>query len=146
MPRSQAPYRVSLADLGPSALRQAVEQVGAQQPKRNKYGAKPTYADGMRFHSKAEAERWQVLSLKQRMGLISDLTRQVEMPLVINGTKIGKFTADFTYREAGELVVEDSKGFYDTAARLRIKVAEACYGIKVRITGAAAKPRKKRAA
>lgn len=117
-----------------------------QAPSRNKYRAVPTYVDGMRFDSKAEARRWGELRLMQMAGLISDLQRQVEMPLVVNGVKVGVYTADFVYRENGEIVTEDVKGVIDTAARLRIKVAEACYGIKVRITGAAAKPRKRRAA
>lgn len=105
----------------------------------NKYRAKPVTLDGMRFASKAEAKRWSELRIKQMAGMISELKRQVTMPLTINGVDCGVYTADFSYVEKGELVIEESKGYFDTASKLRIKIVEALYGIKVRITGAAAK-------
>lgn len=105
----------------------------------SKYRAVPTVVDGIRFDSKAESRRWCELRIAQMAGRISGLERQVPWPIEINGVKVGVYTCDFTYREGDEFVVEDVKGFFDPAAKLRIKIVEALYGIKVRITGASKK-------
>ncbi len=101
----------------------------------------------MRFHSKAEAERWKGLKLLERVGRISELKRQVVFPLVINGRAVllrskgypngrkAKYTADFTYMEMGILVAEDSKGYDQPESRFRRAVAEAVYHMQIRITG-----------
>ncbi|MEP0454477.1 MAG: DUF1064 domain-containing protein, partial [Roseibium sp.] len=52
------------------------------QPKSQKYGAQRTVVDGVTFDSKKEAARWAQLCLLQRAGQISDLKRQVVVPLV----------------------------------------------------------------
>lgn len=77
----------------------------------NKFHAIPTTtADGIRHDSKAEASRWDTLKLRERAGEISDLQRQVEFPLLVNGIQIGKYKCDFLYRENGGRVIEDVKG------------------------------------
>jgi hypothetical protein len=55
----------------------------------------------MRFDSKAEARQWEVLKLRQRLGEISDLQRQVTFPLEVNGLLVCSYRADMTWRENG---------------------------------------------
>lgn len=83
----------------------------------NKYGAKKTTRDGIEFDSKMEADRYRMLMLLERAGEISELTLQPAFVLVEPFTKMGKkksginYTADFMYKEDGQTIVEDVKGF-----------------------------------
>ena len=102
-------------------------------PNKSKYGAKKqtiTNSDGsvITFDSKKEMQRFVELRYMEQAGLISDLQRQVKFVLipaqrepdtvgkrggVIKGRLIEHecaYIADFTYRQDGELVVEDAKG------------------------------------
>ena len=46
----------------------------------------------------------------QMKKLISDLETQPVFPLLVNGIKIGRYTADFKYKnQDGEVVIEDVK-------------------------------------
>ncbi len=79
--------------------------------RRNKYGNKKTELDGIVFDSKKEASRWAELVMLEKVGLISDLQRQVPFEIV---PKVGKdraryYIADFTYMQAGKKVIEDVK-------------------------------------
>lgn len=92
----------------------------------NKYRAKPTTVDGIRFDSGAEARRYAQLKLLARAGIVTDLELQPRFEL--RGTKgglIGHFKADFRYRERGAVVIEDVKSpatARNTAYRLRVKL------------------------
>lgn len=83
----------------------------------NKYGAKKTVKDGITFDSMMEAERYRMLTLLERGGAISELTLQPVFQLVEPFTKMGKkkrgikYTADFMYKQDGQTIVEDVKGF-----------------------------------
>jgi hypothetical protein len=67
--------------------------------------------DGLTFASKQEARRWQELHLLARAGALTDLRRQVRLPLHAHGgALVGHYVADFVYREGGETVIEDVKG------------------------------------
>lgn len=107
-------------------------------------------ATGDHFDSKSEYKRWLELKLLERGGVISELRRQVPFPLSVghsavlirsprypNGRHV-KIVLDFMYMEAGESVVEDSKGVWTSDAKLKVAFFEAQYGKRVRITGAAA--------
>lgn len=80
-----------------------------------KYRSTPTELDGIKFDSKAEANRYAQLKLMVRAALISDLQLQVKFQLLpeqhLNGhrEKAVFYIADFAYRRQGELVVEDVK-------------------------------------
>jgi Protein of unknown function (DUF1064) len=103
----------------------------------NKYRAIKTVVDGIRFDSKREARRWVELRLLERAGQISGLHHQIRFDLVVNGVRIGRYTADFQYRENGELVVEDVKSPATKKARdyvLRKKLMLAIHGIEIRET------------
>lgn len=116
----------------------AVRQPAAAPAKsRNKYGAKPTEVDGIKFASKAEATRYSELKELERIGLIWDLRLHVEYPLIVNGQKVGKYTCDSEYMEAGqeggaELITEDVKGRAARDWPLRKRLFAALYGRKVR--------------
>lgn len=99
-----------------------------------KYGNKPTVVDGIRFDSKREAGRWQELRFLEKAGHISGLTRQVPYGLFVNSQKVATYKADFVYVENGAEVVEDSKGFRTPEYRLKAKLMEAIYNIKIRET------------
>lgn len=129
-----------------------------------------TLPGGEKYASKAEMERHSTLLMRERLGEIRNLRRQVKYPLSIEGRPIkitspryknGRqcvYTADFVYEERSvgahngvqfvswRMVVEESKGFYTEAARLRMAVFEAQYNIKVRRTGAQKMRKRKRAA
>jgi hypothetical protein len=101
--------------------------------KGNKYSAVKTEIDGHVFPSKAEARRYVDLKRLQDAGEITDLELQPKFPLIVNGKKVGRFTADFQYRDGdGATVIEDVKGFSrGEAYRLRKKLVEACHGIEI---------------
>jgi hypothetical protein len=120
-------------------------------------------ATGIVFDSKGELGRWHELQLLQRAGEISELRRQVSfylhagasegaarVPILIrsdrykNGRQC-KLTVDFAYRQNREDVFEDWKaGPFKEADRLRIAIAEAEYGIRIKITGRGFVRRKRR--
>lgn len=89
------------------------------------------------FASRAEWRRFGELRQLARIGEIKLLVLQYPYKNEVNGKHICTYTADFDYvREDGEHVVEDVKGVMTEASALRIKVAEACHGIKVTIVPA----------
>lgn len=103
----------------------------------NKYNAKKTVVDGIKFDSKREARRYQELRLLERAGAIARLELQVKYTLTVNGQKIGRYTADFVYFENGQRVVEDVKSPATKKARdyvLRKKLLRAIHGIEIRET------------
>jgi hypothetical protein len=92
--------------------------------------------DGETFDSKREAARYSQLKLMQRAGMIDGLELQPFWVVEINGQRLCKFTADFSYfcKERGRLVIEDVKSTgtqKDAAYRLRKKAAQLYFGIKV---------------
>lgn len=98
----------------------------------SKYGAKRS---GI-YASKREARRASDLSLMQQCGLISDLEEQVKFELVPKqpGERAVTYTADFRYKENGEIVVEDSKGMKTQQYIIRRKLMLFIHKIKVRET------------
>jgi len=109
------------------------------QPKSQKYGAQRTVVDGVTFDSKKEAARWAQLCLLQRAGQISDLKRQVVVPLVgRDGPLLSRkgrqmrITVDFGYVDlkTGLQVYEDAKGMPTRDYEVRRAVAGA-QGIEV---------------
>jgi len=96
-------------------------------PRANKYGAKPTVVDSIRFHSKRESERYSELKLLQRAGEIYDLTIQPKFPIVVNGKKICVYIADFSYIEDRRVIVEDVKGAKTALYSIKKKLVEALY-------------------
>ena len=83
-----------------------------------KYHNKKTVADGIKFDSKLEAERYGQLKILERAGVIYDLELQPEYELIPSFRKNGKtwrrtvYKADFRYilSEDDSYIIEDVKG------------------------------------
>ncbi len=107
----------------------------------SKYRAQPTIVDGIRFHSKREAARYQELRLLELAGEIRELQLQPKFPLYApergssKPAQIGVYIADFRYREGprGLLRVEDVKGFDVPLGKWKRKHAEIQYGIDIQV-------------
>lgn len=105
--------------------------------KGNKFHAKPETIGGIRYGSKREAARAAELQWMEQAGLITDLVldkRQLRYDLIVNGVKVGSYTADASYREHGMLVVEDVKSGPTRTREYRRnkKWMLALYGISIR--------------
>jgi len=106
---------------------------------KQKYNAQRTTVDGITFDSAKEARRWQELRLLERAGEITDLRRQVVVPLDgRNGpllTRTGRkmrLTVDFAYTDlkTGLTIYEDAKGMPTRDYEVRRAVA-AAQGVEV---------------
>ena len=77
---------------------------------RNKYNAKRQLYKGVRFDSKKELNRYLILEQMQMKNYIAELEIHPVYPLLVNGIKIGRYTADFKYKNKdGEEIIEDVK-------------------------------------
>lgn len=103
--------------------------------RRNKYNAKKTYVDGIKFDSGDEAARYCELKLLLKAGMISDLELQPRFDIIINGVKVCFYKADFRYIEKGKSITEDVKGSRKGQAyqmfRLKAKLVKACHGVDI---------------
>lgn len=99
---------------------------------RSKYGATPVEVDGIRFMSKAEGLAYQQLKLALKSGQIHALYLQPKFPLVVDGTLVCTYVADFmTYTQDGEVQVIDVKGVRTGVYRLKAKLFQALHGFPV---------------
>lgn len=108
-----------MADMPPrmreAYARQVLPKAQAQQAAA-KYHNAPAERAGIRFDSQKEARRYDELMVMLRAGIISDLRLQQQFTLqesymTETGERIRaiRYTADFSYRFGGKLVVEDVK-------------------------------------
>lgn len=109
----------------------SLEGSGATKPP--KYGNRATVVAGRRFSSLREARRFQALRVLEGCKLIVDLECQVLYRFVVNGVKVGRYTADFRYfnNMTGETVVEDVKGYRVRDWSRTKKLMKALHGIDV---------------
>lgn len=123
------------------AAHQPEGEGGAGGQAARKYRNHRTTVGDLTFDSKAEAKRWQELTLLQRAGQISDLERQVAFVLA-PGVKFAgarraqpalRLVVDFAYREHGEQVLEDVKGVITTAFTIKRHLLKAVHGVDVRL-------------
>ena len=121
----------------------------------NKFHAKKIQYDGQIFDSKAECKRYKELVLAQDTGMIKNLCRQVEYPLIPDQRetsmetytkgprkgllKPGKlleravtYVADFVYEKNGKTVVEDVKGMKTKDYILKRKMMLYFHGIHIK--------------
>jgi hypothetical protein len=111
--------------------------------RRAKYGNKRVKFQGVTFDSIAERDRFIALSQLQREGHISNLERQVKIPLqgkrgpILTPTgRQAYYVADFTYvdwREDGVKIIEDKKGMQTPEFKLKRAIL-AAQGIEIRVT------------
>ncbi len=110
----------SMADMPPRMrelyARQQMPGAAAAPKKASKYHSAPAERGELRFDSKKEARRYDELMVMLRAGIISDLRLQPQFTLqesyvTETGERIRaiRYTADFSYRFGGKLVVEDVK-------------------------------------
>lgn len=118
---------------------------------RNKYHAKKTFAYGIQFDSKREAQRYQELKELEAMGKIHDIRLQVKFVLIpaqrepdtkgirggiVKGKVIERevsYRADFVYFTAdGAMVVEDVKGMRTPEYIVKRKLLLYRFGIKIK--------------
>lgn len=93
------------------------------------------------FDSTGEAGRWATLCLKEKIGRITDLKRQVRFDLmaarVLQGrtvaSKVGVYIADYTYVEDGVFIIEDFKGALTDVAAWKLRHM-AAQGMPVKLT------------
>lgn len=99
----------------------------------SKYGAIKTEVDDIVFDSKKEANRYCELKIMERAGEIKSLTIQPSFPLIVNGSKVGKYIADFKYVDcrSGKIVIEDVKGVKTPVYRLKKRLVNALYGYEI---------------
>ena len=124
--------------------------------KFNKYRSKPITVDGQTYDSKKEYKRFTELSLLEKAGKIQNLQRQVKYTLIpsqfgyvpdekrpgqhkrICLERECSYIADFVYKENGQVIVEDVKGYRDPASAayakfvIKRKLMLSVYGIQVK--------------
>ncbi len=108
----------------------------------SKYHNKKVVFCGIKFDSKAEANRYAELLLLLRAGQINNLERQVEFTLIPaqrDGTgrtieQAVRYKADFVYTEKGHQVVEDvkSKATITPEYIIKRKLMLFRFGIRIR--------------
>ena len=118
-----------------------------------KYGNKKITVDGVTFDSRKDYLRWCELCLLEKAGQIADLQRQVKYELIPAqyeeyerySTKTGKrlkngircvekecsYIAEFVYRQDGQTVVEDTKGYKTDAYIIKRKLMLHVHGIRI---------------
>tara|TARA_R100000664_G_C2758926_1_gene148189 strand:- start:498 stop:803 length:306 start_codon:yes stop_codon:yes gene_type:complete len=97
-----------------------------------KYKAIRTEVDGIMFASKKEARRYQDLKLLNKAGEITQLKLQPVYPFRLNDKVMFKYIADFEYIDRGNnFVIEDVKGMKTPVYKLKKKLIEAQYGIRI---------------
>ena len=112
-PRMRELYARQQIDLSGAAAPAPLRK-GSQE--NTKYHNAPAERAGIRFDSQKEARRYDELMTMLRAGIISDLRLQPQFTLqesyvTETGERIRaiRYTADFSYRFGGKLVVEDVK-------------------------------------
>ena len=116
----------SMADMPPrmreAYAKQMLPEARAQQG-ATKYHNAPAERAGIKFDSRKEARRYDELMVMLKSGIISDLRLQPQFTIqesyiTETGERIRavRYTADFSYRFGGKLVVEDVKS---TATRTK---------------------------
>lgn len=112
----------------------------APRVKRSKYnvdlspaGIAKRTVDGIVFDSVAEARRYCELKLLQRGGYIRNLKLQPRFKFEIEGKLMFTYVSDFAYFEGSLRVVEDCKGVQTDVFRLKHKIIEAHFNIKITV-------------
>lgn len=114
--------------------RMSIEEYKQHMKRPAKYGNARIVIDGINFHSRREAKRYQELVLMQKAGLIDFLQLQVRFPLIVGSVTVCTYIADFCYMRGTEYCVEDSKGYRTPEFKLKSKLFEAIKGFKIKLT------------
>ena len=105
--------------------------------RKGKYNAAGERIDGIFFHSKAEGIRYLQLKAMQERGEIENLILQPPYECVVRNQKITTYRSDFKYCVIDDrghtikTVVEDVKGMITEVYKIKKKLVEACFDIKI---------------
>lgn len=95
-----------------------------KESKKNKYNAKKTIVDGIRFDSQAEADYYCTLKLRLRAGEITGFCRQPRFVVTEgrNGERGTEYVTDFVvFYPDGTYRIVDVKGVKTEVFRLKVK-------------------------
>lgn len=111
---------------------------GMQWRKQNKFGNIKCEWEGIKFDSQRERDVFVQYRMLEKAGKITHLEAHPVYRMTINGTKIGKYTPDFQFRELdGKLRVFDVKSKITAATaifRFKKRCVEALYpGIVIEV-------------
>lgn len=105
--------------------------------RRNKYNAQKTMYNGVMYDSKWEsrvAYKLDMLRKAEGKDRVTDIERQVHFSFDHNGVHICKYVCDFKVTFAdGRIEYWDAKGVEMREGRIKMKLMEAYYGIKVKL-------------
>ena len=96
--------------------------------KEPKYKNEPGIYTGVWIQSKKEGERYLELVEMNRIGLISQLSRQPKFVLIhafnhkYGHQKRETYSADFRYIRDGKVIIEDTKGVQTPLFKLKMKI------------------------
>jgi hypothetical protein len=97
-----------------------------KQINNNKYGAKKSSYNGMKFDSKGEAGYCEQLDWRIKAGEIQGYERQVKIELKVNGVLICNYYADFVVTDKyGAKEVHEYKGFLTKDFQLKWRLLQA---------------------
>lgn len=125
-----------------SRLDLTVRPFGLEAPrvKRSKFNVDRSAAgiakrtvDNIVFDSVAESRRYGELKLLEKAGYIRQLELQPVFEFKLDGKPVFKYIADFVYFEGSIRVVEDVKGFKTPVFKLKLRLIEAAFNIKIRL-------------
>ncbi len=107
----------------------------AKPKKRAKYRNVAVTVDGIRFASKREAAYYGQLKQREKVGEVSAIALQRRFDLIVNGEKIGRYTADFAFWDhvADRFRVIDVKGVETREFKRARKLIKALYQIDVEL-------------
>lgn len=89
--------------------------------------------DGITFDSKKEAVHYAYLKSLEKRGIITDLQLQTKLDFKIDGKKIFTYKPDFEYNDEFGHHIIDVKGVQTPVFKLKKKLIEAQYKIKIEI-------------
>lgn len=99
-----------------------------------KYRNKKVQLGGLRFDSKREAARYQVLKAREAAGEISHLELQPrfklrcgDRPVTFDSGRQAVYVADFAYFDGEKRIVEDAKGFRTPEYKLKRAIVHAMH-------------------
>jgi hypothetical protein len=93
--------------------------------------ARGVTVDGIRFDDRRQANLFVELKALQRSGTITDLKVHSRLPLVVKGIRVDTYTALFTYKRDGQVVLVDTSRWQTDVRKLQQRLVEAIYGITV---------------
>lgn len=110
---------------------------GKGSGRKGKYNAAGLRIDGIFFHSKAEGERYEQLKELLASGAIDGLRLQPPFDCTVNNRKVCVYKADFQYDVIDDrgfvirTVIEDVKGMITDIYKIKKKLVEAVYDVKI---------------